>query len=443
MRRLRGWPMLLILVITSSSLADDWAQWRGPTHDGVSAESSKYPAGWPPERLWAAKVGKGCTTPIIGGGRLYVLGWSGRGPTGSDTLHCFDARSGRELWKQTYASRYQGRHRTGDTGAYGGPSASPTLDVAAGKLYTLSVDGLLKCWDAGAGGKSIWSKDLYAEFKARQRPSVGGGKRDYGYTSAPLLWGDRLIVEVGGADGTVMAFDKATGRRVWTSQDRQPAGHTGGMTPLKIGKSDVLAVLTLKQLVVMDLTAGREGRTLATYPRRTDYGCNIATPAAAGASVLLTSAYNNESTERIDVAGGKAVGKWKSRSHAMVGSPVVRRQRAYMVHQSLQCTDLASGKLLWRGGSSGHGSCLATADDKLIVFGKGRLSLVDAGAKTDRYRELSRVDKIVRGTCYPSVILSDGVIACKDRDGALVCFSIGEETTKKKETSTRSPAGRR
>ena len=194
--------------------------------------------------------------------------------------------------------------------------------------------------------------------------------------------------------------------------------------PVKVGKLDCLAVLTLRQLVVMRLDPGNEGKTLATYKRRTDYGCNIPTPAAAGSRVLVTSEYNHKNSELVDIGPLGARRVWSSRSHALVSSPVIHRDRIYLVRQALQCVGFNDGKLKWRGGSFGHGSCLVTADNKVIVFGKGRLALVEAAPKAGKYRELSRVDKIVRGTCYPSVVLSDGVIACKDRDGALVCFSV-------------------
>jgi outer membrane protein assembly factor BamB len=406
----------------------DWPHWRGPDRSGVSPEGSGWPDGWPPKRLWGRNVGKGCTTPVIAGGKLFVMGFSSKGGgrgRGNDTVFCFDARSGRQLWKQTYPCRYQGRVRTGDTGGYGGPSATPSFDAATGRLYTLSVDGDLRCWDTRADGKLVWAKNLYDDYRVRQRPSVGGGKRDFGFTSSPLVWGAVVIVEVGGGEGMVSAFDKATGRRRWTSQYKQPAGHTGGLVPVKVGKLDCLAVLTLQHLLVLRLDAGSEGKTLVTYERRTNYGCNIPTPAVAGGRVLVTSEYNHKNSELVEISPRGARRVWSSKAHALVASPVIHRDRIYLVQRALQCVGCKDGKLKWRGGSFGHGSCVVTAaDNKIIAFGKGRLALVEAAPKADKYRELSRVDKVVRGTCYPSVVLSDGVIACKDRDGALVCFSV-------------------
>ncbi|KPK45415.1 MAG: hypothetical protein AMK72_11090, partial [Planctomycetes bacterium SM23_25] len=132
--------------LSRQARGEDWPQWRGVNRDDVSPESSGYPGGWPPKRLWSRNVGRGCTSPILAGGRLYVMGWAGsggrgrgRGGPGTDTIYCFDAPTGSELWKQPYSCPYQGRLKTGDEGAYGGPSATPTLDRRTGYLYTLSI----------------------------------------------------------------------------------------------------------------------------------------------------------------------------------------------------------------------------------------------------------------------------------------------------------------
>ena len=50
-------------------------------------------------------------------------------------------------------------------------------------------------------------------------------------TSAPLLHKDWLLVEVGDDEGNLMAFDKRTGKRLWSSECKDEAGHTGGPVP--------------------------------------------------------------------------------------------------------------------------------------------------------------------------------------------------------------------
>lgn len=407
--------------------AEDWPTWRGPNGTGITSERSGWPNGWPPKRLWGANVGAGCTSPIIAAGSVFTMGWTNDG-RGTDTIYCFDAASGREIWKQSYRCPQQGRVRIGDTDAYAGPSSTPTFDAAAGLLYTLSIDGDLRCWSAADNGRLVWAVNLYEQFNVGQRPDSGGGQRDFGYCSSPLLHGDQLIVEVGSTTGTVIAFDKTTGKQLWASEYNRPAGHSGGIVSIKIGGLQCLALLTLFDLVVMRADAGFEGRTVATVHRPTHFACNIPTPAAADGCLAVTSGYSQHSTSLIEFTPAGPVEKWNAGQHAVVSSPVIFGKTIYLINGALNALELQTGQRNWCGGGFGHGSCLATAgDSKLVVFGNRRLALVDAARELREYRELGQIDTGFAGTCYPHVALSDGIICCKDRDGNLACFSVRGE----------------
>jgi outer membrane protein assembly factor BamB len=221
-----------------------------------------------------------------------------------------------------------------------------------------------------------------------------------------------------------MAFDKGTGKRLWSSQYVGPAGHSGGLVPMQVGPVDCLAVLGLRDLAVLRLDRGNEGRTLATFKWQSMYGCNIPTPAVAGNRVVLTSGYNRMHTVLVEVSPGGARQVWVSRPSATVSSPLVLGSHVYVMDGPLYCLNLADGHLIWHGGSFGNGSCLATADGKIIAFGNGRLALLDAAARRTEYRKLSELDNVVPGTCYPHVALSEGIVCVKDREGKMVCYSV-------------------
>lgn len=419
--------LIAIVLINKNSLAEDWHQWLGPYRNGITMESSGWQDKWQPQKIWTKNVGKGCTSPIIVKGKIYVMGWQGDGnlnnnPIGTDTLYCFDAKTGNELWKQTYPCRYQARKRIGDENEYGGPSSTPVFDYETNYIYTLSIDGDLRCWDTSKDGQLVWSLNLYDKYDIPQRPDVGRGKRDYGFTSSPLIHDNLVIIEAGDDEGTVMAFDKKSGKQRWKSECNEFAGHSSGPTTLTIDKVKCLVTLTLKKLVIMRMDKGYEGKTIAEYHWQSDYGNNIPTPAVVNNKILITSSWNNNRTALIEVSLDGISEKWKAKDFSQVSSPIIYKDFIYMVNGALFCLDLNSGQRKWKGGSFGNGSCILTGDNKLIVFGEGQLALVEAFS--DGYRELGRIENIVPDISYPHVALSDGMIVCKDKSGNMVCFSV-------------------
>jgi hypothetical protein len=164
---------------------------------------------------------------------------------------------------------------------------------------------------------------------------------------------------------------------------------------------------------------------VAQAPWSTHYANNIPTPAVMDNHVLVTSSYNVSRTVLFEVTARGLREKWRVRDHAKVGSPVIYKGRVFLVHRDLLCLDLATGRRLWKGGDFGHGSCLVTAgDDRLLVFGKGRLVLVDALAKG--YKEVAKTGRIFRATCYPHPAVADGLVAVKDMAGNLAVLALGK-----------------
>lgn len=412
-------PLLQLAVLLA---LQDWTSWRGPGRDGRVDEASGWGgSGWPlGEPAWSASVGAGGTSPLVAGGRLYTMGWA----DGRDTVRCLDAATGRELWSAAYPAPQYGRNHVGDERSYSGPTATPELDPATGFLYTLGVDGDLVCWDTKKDGARVWTLNLNTKYGVERRPHVGAEQRDYGFVTAPLVHGDRLVVLVGAPDATVMAFSKATGERVWSSECRDPAGHAGGMAPIRVEGVPCLALMTIRNLLVLRLDPPNEGKTVALHPWTTDFGNNVAGPAVHGSDVLVTSDYNRRAICRVRVTLKGAAQVWEKPFSSKVCTPVIHQGRVYWAWQRLRCLDFETGELKWEGGEFGDaGSCIVTSDGKLVVWGgAGRLSLVETAA--DRFEELAKTVRIFTATPWPHVVLSGGRLYCKDRNGNLKCFRI-------------------
>lgn len=424
---MRRMPIFVAVFALAGSLsAADWPHWRGPTRDGLTPESS----GWTGERwladkpAWAAKAGEGASSPIVVGDRVYLLGWA----DGKDTLRCLAAADGKLLWSQSYKSPRYGRFHAGDEGLYSGPSSTPEFDPATNFLYTLGADGDLQCWDTAAEGKRVWGRNLYDDYKAQRRPRLTNApQRDYGHTSSPLVHRDWLLVEVGSTTrGSVIAFEKKTGKEVWSSELKDEAGHTGGPAPMTVEGVPCVAVLTQRNLAVVRLDAGKEGKTVATFPWVTDFANTIAGPAVSGDSVAVAAGYNQNAMCKVQftLSGAKEV--WRKKFPSKVCTPVIHDGCVYVAWQRVRCIDWNTGELKWEGGAVGDpGSCAVTSDGRLIVYGlNGKLMLVEGAKRSPgAYTELAVKDKLFATHAWPHVAAAGGRVFCRDRDGNVLAFT--------------------
>jgi outer membrane protein assembly factor BamB len=278
----------------------------------------------------------------------------------------------------------------------------------------------------------VWSINFYERYDVPQRPLVGRRRlRDYGYTASPLVYGNWIIAEVGDDEGNLFAFDKRTGQRAWTSESKDPAGHTGGLVPITVEKIPCVAVLTIHNLLVARLDAGHEGETLAEFPWETDFANSIATPAVHGNSIIVTSEYNQYSIRRVDVSRSGAKEVWQQPFASGVCSPIIHKGHIYWCWRGLYCLDFATGKPLWRGGVFGDtASCLVTNDDRLIVWAdRGDLVLTETAVRSPKkYTELASHRRIFESDVWPHIVLANGRLFCKDRNGNLKCFDLPAET---------------
>ena len=242
-------------------------------------------------------------------GVVYFLGWC----DDQDHLQAVDLKTGKKLWTSSYESPQYGRHATGDEGLYRGPSSTPEFDPATGiALHAQPRRRAAGCWNTREQGKLLWRLNLYDEYQMPQRPRIGrSGHRDYGYTTRRWCTATGSSSKPAARQGTLVAFDKRTGKEAWTSASKRLAGHTGGLVPMTVAGKPCVAVLTLTHLLVVRLDEGHAGETVAEYEWTTDFANNIATPAASGDKLLITSGYNHDAICCLKISLAGATKLWE------------------------------------------------------------------------------------------------------------------------------------
>jgi outer membrane protein assembly factor BamB len=257
--------LVLACMFLGLARADDWPQWRGPNRNGISAETGwldQWPAGGP-TIAWKAGVGTGFSSFAVAGGRVFTMGHA----DGSDAVFCFDAETGKTLWKHSYAASL------GDNLFEGGPTSTPTVE--GDRVYTLSRWGDVFCLNA-ASGKIHWSKNVQKETEAPVP--------QWGFSGSPTVYGNLLLLNVGEAG---LALEKSTGKIVWQSAKKE-AGYS---TPLP--GTGFVVFTSGQSYITADPATGKEAWRVRWV---TQYGVNAADPIIAGDQMFISTGYSKGAT---------------------------------------------------------------------------------------------------------------------------------------------------
>src|SRR5262245_35583479 len=102
-------PLLFLLCVclcSSVATSSEWYSWRGPEQTGVSREKD-LPAKWSPEEgasenlIWKMPYGSR-STPLVFGGRVYIINSDGEGVHQQERVMCFDDKDGKVLWQHKF-----------------------------------------------------------------------------------------------------------------------------------------------------------------------------------------------------------------------------------------------------------------------------------------------------------------------------------------------------
>ncbi|HEY2909584.1 MAG TPA: PQQ-binding-like beta-propeller repeat protein [Gemmataceae bacterium] len=347
-------PLLAGLLLARIGAADDWPQWLGPRRDGQWRETGivdKFPAGGP-KVLWRKPCGAGYSSPSVAGGKLYLTefvpaggeklpagGFSKARTVGRERLSCRDADTGEERWNAdcpvTYTISYPG-----------GPRVMPTVDD--GRVYTLGAMGDLRC-HAAETGKLLWAKNLPKDY--------GSPLPVWGFAAHPLIDGDKLICLAGGSNNRlVIAFDKKTGKEVWTSQSCP--GDFGYAPPMifEFGGKRQLVIWHPKALVGLEPDTGKR-------LWRVDFPVQSALTAPTPTKVdvdglFVTSFYNGSMLLKVKADSAEVVWKSKAKGErpaqttdlsSIIPTPVIAGEHVYGVcsYGQLRCLEVGTGKRVW------------------------------------------------------------------------------------------------
>jgi outer membrane protein assembly factor BamB len=331
-------PLLVAAIHSSALRAEDWPQWRGPTRDGVWRETGlieRFESAEITPR-WRVPLSSGYSGPTVAEGRVYVTDRVVE-PKPVERVHCFDWKSGKQIWSHAYDCVYH------DIGYTAGPRASVTIDD--GRAYSLGAVGHFFCFDA-AKGNVLWKHDLDREYQVRMPI--------WGLAAAPLIEGDLVILQVGGDSACLVALDKVTGKRRWRAL-QDDASYSAPIVIEQAGRR-VLVCWTGQHVAGLDPPTGKVLWAHPFLPSQVVLA--VATPVVEGDHLFVTAFYDGSLMLRLNEKKPAVEPIWRRRGvserltdslHSIMATPYMKDNYIYGVdsYGELRCLEGDTGDRVW------------------------------------------------------------------------------------------------
>ena len=400
------------LALAAARADAGWPHWRGPNHDGTSAERG-LPVEWGEGKnvLWTLPLpGVSGATPIVAGGTVFLNVGAGE----RLELWAVAAADGTVRWKRPLG----GGNRT--TRKQNLSSPSPVTDGE--RVWVVTGTGVVTAFDLA--GNQLWRRDLQAEY--------GSFGLMWGYASSPLLVDGLLVVQVLHGMHTddpsyLVALDAATGENRWRverptdARMESPDAYTTPVLLTAHGRRE-LVVSGGDYLTGHDPKTGKElWRVRGLNPGKEGNYRIVATPIVAGDLLFVPSRVKPLLALRVPREGAPEVA-WSTDRGTDVPSPVAGGGRLYVVNDRgiLRRFDTSTGEEVGeplRLADGTHSASPVLADGKLYATNENGLTTVIAVAGEPRVL----AENALPGFTLASPAIADGRIYLRTAEG-LYCI---------------------
>lgn len=367
------------------SLLGNWLSFRGDSGNGIINHNLSPDIGTKSKSAWKAELpGRGLSSPIVVGGRVYLTASSG---PKQETLHviAYNGNTGKKDWEKTFKA-------TGRTVCHEKTCvAAPTM-VSDGKVVVAQFSSNdVFCLDLE--GNLKWLRGLTYDY-----PNAANG---LGMSSSPVIANGVLIAQVeNDAESFTAGLSLRNGTTLW-KKDRPRGANWTSPTVLGKGKKQQVALQSMKGISVIDPKSGKD------QWKYEDGAATIPSSTVLGSTILVPS--NGLTALQAREDGKSHTQLWQDNKLGPgTGSPTISGNQLYVINKAnvLTCAKIKSGEILWRIRLKGpvSGSPVATKDH-LFVFNEAGLGQV-VRLDGEEGKTVSSIDLKETILCTPAV--SDG-----------------------------------
>ena len=197
-----------------------------------------------------------------------------------DVFSCLDAQTGVAFWQHTYIA-------PGNLDYGNSPRATPV--IVDPYVVVLGAFGDLHVLDLESGD-IVWKKNLIRD--------LDGNLPQWGYAASPIVVDEKIIVQPGGANSSIVALNLKTGETVWQSSGRRAAY----ASPVEYRTEATHQIIGFDAAAFVAWDASNGNKLWEVKPPvKNDF--NVPSPVLVPGGVTLTSENNATRIHRFDPMG--------------------------------------------------------------------------------------------------------------------------------------------
>ena len=395
----------------------------------------------PPRLMWRRPIGGGWSGFATYGDHAVTLEQRGD----DEIVSCCSLVTGAPEWSVAV----KGRHETVLGGV--GPRSTPT--IVDGVVYAHGATGWLHAIE-GATGRVIWKKDVLDELGID--PAAHALMVSWGRAGSPLVTADLVIVPAGGPRTrrsaqdpeflSLVAFDRATGERRWTTGDEQISYVSPQL--VTFGGRHMIVSVNEAHAAGYDPADGHE---IWEHPwpghSNSDASCSQAVP-VGDRRLFLSKGYGIGAAvfeiEKSDAEPWTLREVWRNSGllKTKFTNVAIHDGHAYGLSDGiLECVRLDDGTRRWKAGRYGQGQVLRVGSLLLVQAESGEVVLVDASPEKHVVRgRLAAID----GQTWNNLCLSGSRLLVRNAEET-ACYELpcagGSTSSAESGEAAAAPAG--
>ena len=413
MRILCAWMGILAIGFTLvDTLGANWPQWRGPEMNGTAPKARDLAVTWTATEnvLWRAKLPSwSAATPIIWGDTVFVTsaeeGFVPLRPVGQNRPGATGVGPDKiiliAVHRKDGSLRWQRQIDSGNKIFNKQNSASPSPITDGRHVWIVTGNGKFACFTMD--GREVWKRDIQADY--------GPFGLNHGYASTPLLFGDRLYVQVLHGMKTddpsyVFAVEKGAGKTIWkverpTDAPRESPDNYATPQLVRVDGKPQIVISGGDYVTGHDPDSGKELWRLGGFnPTGNQFNRTIASSLIVGGHVFTTSTRGRPFIGFRPGGSGDITGKselWTNNLGSDVPTPTTDGKYIYVLSDNgvVNCLEAETGKVVYQGQRLEPGAYSASpllADGRIYAINEEGTATVFKAGSTFEILGVSKLD---------------------------------------------------